>query len=234
MDRSVAKFVEALKKALGGELISIILYGSAAREDFDKKFSDYNLMVVVEELGLDHLRRLSPLVRWWVRRGNAIPLFVRPAHIEGSKDVFAIEFADMRDHHRVLYGRDFVQDIEVDREHLRLQCEREVKTGLLGLRSAILERAHSLGGLRRLLLKSSSSFLAIFRGMLRVRGQRPPGPKKDLLKTVTDVTGISMGAFERILEAREGKTPVARSEVLPLLEQYLTTLQEVASYVDGL
>ena len=43
-----------------------------------------------------------------------------------------------------------------------------------------------------------------------------------------------MGVFERILEARERNPPLARSQVLPLLEQYLTTLQEVASYVDGL
>ena len=234
MDRSVEKFVEALKKNLRGDLLSIVLYGSAASGDFEKKYSDYNVMVVVEELGLEHLKRLAPLTRKWVCQGNAMPLLVRPVHIETSKDVFAIEFADMRDNHKVLYGRDFVKDIIVDREHLRLQCEREIKADLLALRGAILERAHSRRKLKNLLLKSSSSFMAILRGVLRVQEETPPLKKRELLEKINEKAKIDMSVFKKILDAREGVQNIRRSEVMPLLEQYLTTLQEVASYVDEL
>ena len=49
-DPKLDQLVEKLSKALGDELVSVVLYGSAASGDHDEKFSDYNVLCVLREV----------------------------------------------------------------------------------------------------------------------------------------------------------------------------------------
>ena len=42
--------VEKLKQALGGDLVSVVLYGSAAVGDYHEKFSDFNVLCVLKQI----------------------------------------------------------------------------------------------------------------------------------------------------------------------------------------
>ena len=44
------ELVTRLQQACGENLVSIVLYGSAAREDFHEEFSDVNVLVVLQHL----------------------------------------------------------------------------------------------------------------------------------------------------------------------------------------
>ena len=52
--------VSRLQEACGENLVSVVLYGSAAREDFHEQYSDVNLLAVFKDLGawplIDHRR----------------------------------------------------------------------------------------------------------------------------------------------------------------------------------
>ncbi len=59
------KMVRGLAETLGDILHGVVLYGSAARDDFQKKTSDFNLIVVLEKLDPASLEKLAPaLLRW--------------------------------------------------------------------------------------------------------------------------------------------------------------------------
>ena len=46
------ELVNRLKEACGDNLVSVVLYGSAAREDFHEQYSDVNLLAASRILGV--------------------------------------------------------------------------------------------------------------------------------------------------------------------------------------
>ena len=48
MEKALNKFIEKLRDKLGTHLVSVVLFGSCAREDWDES-SDLDLLIIVEE-----------------------------------------------------------------------------------------------------------------------------------------------------------------------------------------
>lgn len=227
-------FAEELKSIYGDDLISLVLFGSAAGGDFHEGYSDFNTMIVLKDISLKNLARGAGLCQRWVSSKNPFPLFVDRPHLATSLDVFPIEFLDMKDQYKIIYGQDVLAGLSINSEHLRLECESELKGKLIALRSAWLEAYPSPRKLKKVLLQSSSSFFAIFRGILRLSGETVPLNKRDVLARLNAKTQFDTSVFEKILEVKEERRRLSRSEVLPLMEDYLTTLERVASFVDKL
>lgn len=228
------QFTEKLKDLYETNLLSVILYGSAAGTDYHKGYSDFNLLVILKDNSLSALAKSTSLCRCWMRDGNPAPLFVSEDHLESSRDVFPIEFLDMKNQHALLYGNDPFLNMTIDTKHLRLQCESELKGKLIALRSAWLIATPSKRQIKKLILKSSSSFFALFRGILRLLGESVPPKKRELLKKLNAKTRFDTAVFETILDIQEGQRKLSRSEVAPLMEEYLTTVERMASFVDKL
>ena len=103
---NLRKMVQSLDNTLGERLRSVVLYGSAARGDYQKATSDFNLLVVVDELNPSTLESLSPIILRWCKQNQPFPRIFSPKLIAESTDVFPIEFLDIRCHHLVLHGED--------------------------------------------------------------------------------------------------------------------------------
>src|SRR3974390_1646472 len=100
-DDKLQKLVDRLHFACGDELVSVVLYGSAAREDFHEQYSDVNLLVVVKELGPKALESLSPVIAWWSHENKLRPpMIMTRQEMQESADVFAIELLDIKTTHR--------------------------------------------------------------------------------------------------------------------------------------
>jgi hypothetical protein len=84
------------------------------------------------------------------------------------------------------------------------------------------------------MLESSSSFFAIFCGVLALSGSKRCASKKESLEQLTLVTGINLKIFREIIDAREGKCAFRKEDALEKLEQYLTSIRAVVRYVDTL
>lgn len=231
---TLEKFVEQLKKVYADDLQSIVLYGSAAAGDFQKGASDYNVMVVLNGLTPEHLAKGSKLIRLWMRQGNSAPLLIDRAHLENSQDAFPIEFSDMKEAHRILLGENPLAGLVVNREQLRLQCEREIKQKILTLRERYTALFPSKRRIRKLMLSSVSSFLAIFRGYLRLTNATVPKKKREVLTRLNEMTQFDTSVLEQILAAREGTFTIGRAQVFPLFAAYLTTLEKMATLIDRL
>ena len=137
-------FCSALTQTQNLGTLSIILYGSAAREDYRPGKSDINVLIVVDHINVAALKTtLKPVSNG--RRHRIAPLFMTGENLRSSADVFPVKFAAMRDAYQVLHGDDVLEDLEISREHLRLRCEQEIKNLLLRLR-----RHFIMGGGRKL------------------------------------------------------------------------------------
>src|SRR4051812_41856692 len=85
------QLVEKLRKALGADLVSIVLHGSAASGSYHEKYSDYNVLCVLSRITPTQLAASELVFRWWREQGNPSPLLLSEHEFRTSTDCFAIE-----------------------------------------------------------------------------------------------------------------------------------------------
>ena len=132
-------FVRDMQGGWGPDLVWVILYGSAARDDFVPRRSDYNFLVVVKDVAPDRLRTLGDAAGRWRKDRVAAPVFMRPEMIPTALDSYPLEFLTMKAAYRVLHGEDPLRELSLRPEDVRLQCERELRGKLLHLRAGAID-----------------------------------------------------------------------------------------------
>jgi predicted nucleotidyltransferase len=224
------KLMESLTRALGGRLRSVVLYGSAARGDYRPVTSDLNLILVLEDLDPATLEALTPALDRWRLRGHPFPHLFSPALIRESADVFPIEFLDIQSSRTVLHGEDSFAGVAVGREHLRLQCERELKEKLMRLREAYVEVQEKPRVLRNLLTDSYTTFASLFRGCLHLLGSEVPGPTSAVVAAFCDRAGMDRRPFESVDRLKQGEQ--TDGELKALFARYYQELGNAVRAVD--
>ena len=68
----------------------------------------------------------------------------------------------MKQYHQVVFGEDVLSSIEIQPEHLRLQCERELRGKLIHLRQEYLNTGGKSRRIKNLLRFSLPAFVSIF------------------------------------------------------------------------
>ena len=159
------EIIDEYKGLYGSSLISIIAYGSAVGKDYIPGKSDINIMVVLDDVGMEGLDKSFDAVKKWRKKGVDVPLFLTEGYIKSSLDVFPIEYMNFQKRYELLFGKDVLADLTFDREHVRLQCERELKGKLLLLREAFLESQGQAGAMRDVIGRSIMTFAAIFKAL---------------------------------------------------------------------
>ena len=220
-------------KVFGDDLVSMILYGSAAGGEYRPGRSDLNFLVVLTESGIERLDRAFKTVDRWRRRYVAVPLFVTEAYVQSSLDVFPIEYLDMQRRHRTVHGPDVLEGLTFDPEHVRLQCEREIKGKLLLLREGFLETGGKARGLRELIAQSLPAFSAIFKALLYLQGEEIPARKGDVLQRGSKAFGLDAAVFEALASVREGRSKPDGDSLQRLVKDYLREVRKLAIFVDS-
>lgn len=230
---TLEELVTQLRAAFGPELRAVVLYGSAAAGEHLPKKSDYNVLVLVDSLSANRLRGASAASKAWSDAGNPPPLTLTLGEWHGSADIFPMEYADILERHKVLFG-DFTTDVRVDPGHLRLQLEKEAMGTLLQLRRGALATGTDAKAQMALLESSSSTVMVIFRAMLRLRGETPPVDNVELSQRVATAAGLDATPFAQVVWHKRGDTPIRSGDVPRVLESYLAGMQELVHYLDKL
>jgi hypothetical protein len=226
------ELVSRLQKAFGSQLISVVLYGSAAVGDSDARFSDYNVLCVLAEVTPREMARCEEIFRWFRERGNPAPLLLSEAEATGSTDCFPIEFHDIRAQHRILIGKDVITGIEIDDSFYRAQLEHELRAKLLRLRQKSAGVLSDKELLRNLLADSLSTFCVLFRHALILSGRQAPVRKREIVAAAAQAFSFDPAPFERLLDLREGKMRTRDLDSVQTLELYLRGISAVVSEVD--
>lgn len=226
--------VDDYKSLFGEDLVSVILYGSAASSDYRPGKSDINFMIVLSERGIDSLDHAFEVIARWKKRNVATPLFLTQAYVKTSLDVFAIEYLNFQNNYELVYGKDILNDLSFDREFLRLQCEREVKGKLLLLREAFLESRGKGKYLQQLIADSLGAFVAIFNALLHLKGKDVPRHKREVTREACQALDMDSRLFEKLLDVKEKRAKLAGPEITKLFKAYLKEVQKLWKIIDTL
>ncbi|MEO7143507.1 MAG: hypothetical protein ABI165_08390 [Bryobacteraceae bacterium] len=234
MDSLLTELVEKLKQTFDARLVSVILYGSAAGGDHHGKYSDLNVLCVLARVTPVELGASEPVFRWWRDHGNPAPLLLTATEVRESTDCFPIEFQDMKERRRVLYGDDVIADLTVDRSFYRAQVEHDLRAKLLRLRQQATEVLSKNDRLLSLCLDSVSTFCVLGRHALVLAGVEAKWQKRDVVSQLGQTMGINPEPFDLLLDLREEKKTHREVDLAPLFESYLSQIQAMVEFVDRL
>ena len=234
MDHHFEELVSSLESAQDGNLVSVIVYGSAVAAAGNPKRSDYQLLIVTERLSARDLREMRPIVRWWTGMGYEMPVLFTAEEFVDSLDVFPIEFRLMKRSYRTLYGQDLLAGRDASKEHLRWQTEHELRGKLMRLRSLALPAGESSDQLASLLTESVVTFVRLMRPILEIIGEDPPLGRTATARRVGEILDVDTSSVVRVLRLRDEPAGLMEIEIQDLFASYLDCLTRVVEAVDNL
>jgi hypothetical protein len=232
-ERLLAEVRGELHSILGGRLLALALYGSAASGHYVSGLSDLNLVAVVDHLDHGVLAAVRPRVERWRRRGVATPLVLDPRFLARAADVFPIELGDIRAAHRVLHGEDLFAGLRIDAEQLRRQCEREARGKLQRLRELYLEIGRRRRALRALMTDSVKTFVIVMRSVSRLAALPESPTCETLVASFCEAFRCELPVLLRLLETRLGRRRWEGDEE-ETFRAYLEEVGRLVALIDGL
>jgi len=234
VEQLLRKFVQETQDLYGEDLVAVFLYGSAAADEHVPGRSDINVAVILRRLTAVLLRKAAGSLRNWHRQGFATPLFLDPDTLHASLDAFPIEFLDMQERHRTLWGPDLLADLHVGRGNLRFQCEQELRGKLLKLCQSYVESAHTPTELERILGIAVPSIVVLARTLLRLGGEDPSGGTDTVLERTQARFGAFTTSLRKAYQLKRADIRLAGSSIEMLYQGVLEEVQGLVRVVDGL
>lgn len=230
--KNLDKFIDELKITLGENLLSVIAFGSQANVEGAK--SNLNLMIVTNELTAENLYDISKPVKKWVKEKNPIPVIMNKDEWYSSFDVYAIEYADIKENYRIIYGEDLIPTICINKYFLRLQCESELKNLLLKYKNNFLMNIKSDREMKKLLNNVIKTLLVIFRSVLRLHDSAVPYRAVDIIDYASNYLSFNKIVMSKIAKVRYENDDYTKQELLFIEAELVKDIQNILKQVDAM
>jgi hypothetical protein len=224
--------VEKLSQAHGDNLKSAVLYGSAAAHDTPDDDRPKRVLVVLDRIEPADLRSAHAVAEWWRSQGNPLPVYFTSEEIADSSDVFPIEFLDISEARRVLFGTDPFTGLRIETENLRHQLEYELRAKLIMLRRLYIPASRNANRLARLMAESLDNFAVLFRHVLMMLGKEAPFNKRECVMSLADELKLGKNVFARIFEYTTDEEVWLEWETNETFAKYLAQIEKVIEVVD--
>ncbi len=225
--------VEETRRAVGDRLVGATLYGSAAGGEFDPRHSDVNLAFVLTVLGPPEIESLRKIHRVWNRLRVVRPILVSREALQRSLDVFPLEYLLVRERHETLYGQDSFAGLAIERDPLRREVERVLRTQELGFVWSYVALADTPSGAKHWLARAGTAVAASVSGLLYLAGEPVPRTRKELVDRCEARFGVDGSALRLVIERASGRRPVEAPQLLGTAQALLSRLIEAAERLDS-
>ena len=232
MEKYIDNLICDIKNIFSDRFVSAVLFGSYASGNYHKGISDINIIIILDQLQAHDLKIAYPAIKKWKKSNNPAPIFMDKEEWQNSCDVYAIEYSDIKQKHKLLYGEDLITRLIIDKCNLRLQCESEIKKLLIKLRQTYLANSDSIKIMDNAIKKSVSVFLTIFRGILRLSDENIPVCNIDVISEFACKSGISKEIFIEILEYRQNNKMIPKDKTEYIIQNLIDSLHQILVYAD--
>lgn len=219
--RALEDFTASAKEALGPDLLSVVLFGSAA-EGRLRATSDVNLILVLAKFDaarMDALREPMRLAHATIRLSA---MFLLQSEIGAAAEAFAVKFSDIRDRHKVIFGGDPFAGLAPSRASMLVRLQQILLNFTLRMRERYVLVSLREEQLPPLVADAAGPLRSAAALILSLEGRAASSPKEAL-----ELLAAELGVQEReallghLSAAREnGSLPpgVARPAVLALID----------------
>ncbi len=212
---------------------ALAVTGSAVTPDFEENTSNINSVILLNTMSLDFVRFLAPLGSKYRANRLAAPLVMTAAYAEKSLDVFPVEFLDLKLLHKIVFGADIFGALNIHPEHLRMQCEREIKSRLLALWQGYIVDLGRKDAVTALLIRSVKGMFPLFRGLLLLRDAEPPIARHDVIAAVEKHFPVERDVLEQVLSFSHQKAKLSDDAVYTAFERHYRNLQIISDSIES-
>lgn len=230
----ISEFANKLLADSNDIVCSLLVYGSAASVNYNPGVSDINFAVVLKNLDFSFLKQNLELVKWGRKHKIATPLFLTKDYILNSLDVFPVEFSEIKQQHRIIFGEDVFKDLNIPVKDVRLLCEQQVKGKLLRLRQAYLEIGSNAPVLKNVLISALSDLIPVFRQLIILKQQQSPEEKEKILLDLARIYSLDQEPFLAVLHDKNRKLLISSHQVEAHLQNFLSQLENLSRHLDAL
>ncbi len=231
---SIAEFTNKILDILADNVRTVLVYGSAAGINYNPAVSNINFAVIVKNLDFLVLKQSIDLVKWGHKHKFATPLFLTKEYVLSALDVFPVEFTEIKEQHRIIFGEDIFKDLDIPLKDLRLLCEQQIKGKLLHLRQAYLNTGPNPSVLKNLLLSVLSDLVPIFRQLIILKGQKPVDQKEGMLEQLANIFSLDQGPLLAVYHDKNKKYLISSHQVEAHLQNFLSQLENLSRHMDSL
>ena len=214
------KLISGCKEKLKDNLVSIIKYGTEGEPN--------NILLVTKQLKFNDLEKLKPIILTFSKKSKVVPILFTESGLKDSNDVFPLEILDMIYPHELLYGIDVLNNIELDKKHVRTQIEFELRSKLIHLRENYIGIKNTKD-LKPLLKSAIPTLMPLLYGLLFMKNIKPPSDLYSLYSSVEKSYDIDMGIFRKIREDKIRKQDLETfvKELMDLLEKLINIVDKM-------
>lgn len=180
---------DTLEKAEGPNLAALVVYGSAARGGYEPETSDLDVIVVLHDTSLAHLRAIAEPLLLARHEGRVEAMILKLANIARASDVFPLLYDDVRQRHVLLSGSDPFAGLEIKDEHRRLRIEQELCEARIRMRRAVVDALGSEANMSGAVARKVKQLRGPLHALLHIKGTRCD----DKLAAVLEATGKAYG-----------------------------------------
>ncbi|MFP4522482.1 MAG: hypothetical protein ACLFQK_10085 [Fibrobacterota bacterium] len=227
---SLDRAARLLEEFFETNLVSVWAYGPVVRNNYSNKKERIFLSVVLSDNSPEKLRGFKKLLGKLKGTRLSIPYVFTEEYVKNSLDVFPLEFFYMKSGYDMVKGRDLLSEIEIDKEDMRLACERELRGKALHIRSEFAEAEGSARKMRELLNGIVSVFSMVFSGLLHLKEIKIPATKEELFKKTEIEYLEEKGAVSDMIDACEEDS----GDPEKLVENFCLRIDELIYKVDSL
>ena len=187
-------YVQDVGKVYGSELEGILLYGSAVRGEFLPGRSNLNLLLVMSSYDLSVLKKYDSLHKRWSKEHVVVPLFLTVADLQSASFAFPLEYQDIHECHRLLWGQDPFVGLKIDSRYLAAEVLQGLRGNLLRLRQRLVEGRSTEEAMTILLSLSITALLPVLRGLQRLLERPVLAHGEPLLKDLESYLAVDLPA----------------------------------------
>ncbi len=233
MEKKLQELGNKLKELIKDDLKCFAVYGSAATGDFYKT-SDINTIIVLKNLNHEILRKISKPVKKWCGYKNPLPIIFTEEDLKRSTDVFPLEFLEIKKHHKIIIGDDYLKQLKISTKNLRQEIERELKAIYLHLLRVFLQ-TEKIKKLKEILAKSIFSFASLLKFvamLLKIKGDYIK--RIDVIEAISSKLKLNKELFFDILKLKGDLNAIPDNLVNKIYFEYLKEIKVVINKVDKL
>jgi len=231
--RTLTDFVNMTRESCGENLVSIVLFGSAA-EGRLRPTSDVNLILVTKEFDVSQVNCLRELLRVAYAAIHLTVMFLLESEISAASEAFAVKFTDILNRNRILFGSDPFKKVEISRAATLQRLKQVIVNLILRLR----ER-YALVSLREeqlvpIIADVAGPIRAIAATLLALEGQNEIHPKEALFSLTQQLLGQKYTEILKNMSTAREEQELKTGEAAKALLGILDILAAMQKHVQGM
>lgn len=215
LKQQIVEFTETLKRTCGTNLRSIVLYGGVAKLDYNIGKSNVNMLFIFETVDLNTLDSITLLFQKAISEFRLTPFILTESEVQPSSDVFAIKLFDIKQHHVLIAGEDFLKDLEFNESHLKFLAEQELRNQLARMKFFYIQNFNLSEVLYRRIQTGFTSLIINANIFLYLKQKTYYPTRAEIIDHLLKEPEMDSAALKKLLSVKESSI-VPNSETIKL------------------